>query len=175
MKRRFIGGLALIVASFVHFPGQTVEAGGPSTICGTSTGAAGGYFCISKYPNANHSTDTSMTNGWKGYAPNMYVDNTFPVGSSYDFPNGLGNPGNYLDWLNNDSYSNSGGLVEFHVNSVRNRDNVNQRMMCLYNFNGDFSVTLKVNLPYSWNGWYNTSSLVGQLRVLTRGNSITAC
>jgi hypothetical protein len=152
---------ALIVAVLtltVPFP-DAVDAGGPSTSCTNSS------FCISRFVNPNGSTDTSMTRGWK--------QASCCAESSYDQPF-LG-----VNDLSNDSYSNSGGVVAGNVGSIRNRDNINQRIMCVGYFvdDGESGFLFQTRTAsFSFVGWRSLSSSgFSSTQYFWRGRSTSSC
>lgn len=146
----FVGTISATVGAVILFP-SAANSAGPDTTCGNPATNWEQEFCISKYPNSNHSTDNYMTQGWTA---SVFSG----IGASY--------------YLGNHSFSNGGGVVASNVNSARNKDNVRQERMCFYD---DFGSYAGAYVTYSWSGWKNTSGSAKYIKNLTMRPTHVGC
>ena len=123
---------------------NVVDAGGPSSTCSSN------YLCISRYTITSSGT-TTMTNGWRLYAPSTNQNNDSPgnCGANPCGPNSLSN---------NDTFSGSGSTVGYDYDSIRNRDNINGRLMCVGSVLGGGAVGLQQTANYYTQSWVQMSS-----------------
>ncbi len=145
-----LGGIAAGAAAaglILSVAGASPASAAADTTCGNPSTNWAQEFCISKYPNANGSTDNNMTYGW--------------TASSFSGTNYYA--------LGNEKYSNSGGTVQGNVYSARNKDNVYGKIMCFYD--GGSVPYYYVNVSYGYLGWKNLSTWAAYSGVLETRSS----
>lgn len=137
---------AAIIAGLSAVVVPTAAAGGPSTSCDV------GYLCLSRY---GVSSGTTMTYGWRQYTPNFTST---------------------INLTSGNTFSTSGTIVGGDVRSVRNRDNVYGRMLCLGDNQGEAGIVYAVTANYFNESWKQVpSNRVGNTRQLIRTTSQSAC
>lgn len=135
---------ASLIAGLGAVVAPAAVAGGPSTSCDL------GYLCLSRY---GVSSGTTMTYGWRQYTPNFT--------SSINLTSG-------------NTFSTSGTIVGGNVRSVRNRDNVYGRMLCLGDDQGEAGKVYAATANYFNESWKQVS-LVGNSLQLFRTTSQSVC
>jgi hypothetical protein len=113
---------------------MSASAGGPSAICNLN------QYCINKNSVAYGYVGTAMTYGWQHYPGNA-------------------TSGTIDSNLTNNSFSNGGGIVAYNIRTIRNRNNITGRMMCLVDTTPgvvDFSYSASFYSQYwvAGNGWW---------------------
>lgn len=153
---------ALLAGSVVALAPQSVGAGGPSTSC------SAGYYCLSQFAFTTGSTATTMSYGWRQYAPlTNDASNRDSFDGAYNYL-GCPSPGG-----SNDTFSTSGGCVGGNVESIRNRDTINGKTLNFVNFQSEFpsgywyAVT---SVSYAFTGWKQTTAVEGQMWALYRSS-----
>ena len=144
--------VAVAVALGAAVVPTSVSAGGPSTSCSLN------YYCVSKLTITNQNT-TTMTYGWRQYAPNT---------SSYYECCG------YNNLASNDTYSNGGGTVGSTFLSIRNRDNIDGRLMCMVRDNGGGTYSVIKTANWFTEYWVQMS-LGHDAHGLHRGGTSSSC
>ena len=146
--------LLMTIGTLAPAAGHVAQAGGPSTSCALN------YLCVSKQTITSSSV-TSMTYGWRQYAPNT----SSYYGARGGFPNNLSNY---------DTYSNGGGTVGSTYNSIRNRDNIHGKLMCMGTVLGGGGATLRATANYYTQYWVQMPSS-HTANGLWQGGTSTSC
>lgn len=126
---------------------STATAGGPNAVCSLN------YYCVNKSTVTFGYTGTTMTYGWKHYPGNA----TSGVISSD------------VSW---NSFSNGGGVVENNMKTIRNRNNITGRVMCLVAWQADVGDFLSKSASWYNEYWVNVTQ--GGYRAYWP-NSTTSC
>ena len=146
MKHTRVRICIIAIAAMLVGFATPASAGGPSTQCNT------GYLCLSRY---GVSSGTTMTYGWRQYTPNQVSVTNLTSGNTF---------------------STSGTIVGGNVRSVRNRDNIYGRMLCLGDDQGEAGIFHAVTANYFTESWKQVAYLyVGNTLQLFRTSSQSSC
>ena len=146
MRRLISIGIVVFATSCIITP--SLSAGSGSTTCSLN------YYCVNKNTVPFAYTGTSMTNGWRHYPGNA-------------------TSGTIATDFNLHSYSNGGGVVAGHILTIRNRNNITGRIMCLVNWTPDVGDYYTNSAPFYNAYWVNNSNGAGYRAIWV--NSTTTC